>query len=362
VIFIKSIAIVNGSKKFDGIFMGMFATREALKELDYKVNWYQCVDKSHLNDYYLDENVVLGIKLPLNDIEMGINRLFVFPRKLKNLKEDIIFISDPTLLKISENYNDTIIKIHDIRPLTKYSDKIFTKMIFSYLLPKLKYVRLIVVTTNHMGEELSKMGYEIEKIRVVREIPLIKPNREHYIKSLNRIQNKKELNILYIATDRPYKNISFFLNLANEIKKIKINYDFKFHLVSNLKDKNREIISRMELKNLKVYSNVKNIEDIYELSDVLVYPSLYEGFGRPIIEAMAFGIPVIANNIQPFIEIVGDHGKLINVENTKKWIDALISLTDEETYRKYSKLSIERAEYYSLENMKIDLKNSLKGF
>ncbi len=50
------------------------------------------------------------------------------------------------------------------------------------------------------------------------------------------------------------------------------------------------------------------IQSLYEEADVFVYPSLYEGFGLPVLEAMASGCPVIASNVSSLPEMVGDAG------------------------------------------------------
>jgi len=56
----------------------------------------------------------------------------------------------------------------------------------------------------------------------------------------------------------------------------------------------------------------RQLPGLYRLSTLLVYPSLYEGFGLPILEAMASGIPVIASNVSSLPEVVGDAGILVN--------------------------------------------------
>ena len=68
---------------------------------------------------------------------------------------------------------------------------------------------------------------------------------------------------------------------------------------------------------------------LYRLAEVFVYPSVYEGFGLPILEAMASGTPVVANNIPVFDEIVGDGAFLIEAGSATKMGGAMLALLEQ---------------------------------
>jgi glycosyltransferase involved in cell wall biosynthesis len=75
------------------------------------------------------------------------------------------------------------------------------------------------------------------------------------------------------------------------------------------------------------YIDEEDIPSLYRLADVFVYPSMYEGFGLPVIEAMACGTPVVANAIDIFTEIAGDSAFLVG--NAREMGGAIISLVNE---------------------------------
>jgi glycosyltransferase involved in cell wall biosynthesis len=70
------------------------------------------------------------------------------------------------------------------------------------------------------------------------------------------------------------------------------------------------------------------LEALYNRSFALVFPSTYEGFGWPIIEAQACGCPVICSNADPFEEILGNSAIRIPVEQEEKLCDAILSLQE----------------------------------
>jgi len=72
---------------------------------------------------------------------------------------------------------------------------------------------------------------------------------------------------------------------------------------------------------------------LYNAADVLAYPSLYEGFGLPVLEAMACGTPVITSNVSSLPEIAGDAAHLIDPRNVQEIADALVRVTTDTTYR-----------------------------
>lgn len=92
------------------------------------------------------------------------------------------------------------------------------------------------------------------------------------------------------------------------------SYNIKFEYLSNL--------------------SAKEMKDLYKRVDIMVFPSLFEGFGMPIIEAQAMGTPVITSNISSMPEIAGTGAVLVDpykVDEIRAGIELIIN---DETYRK----------------------------
>lgn len=86
----------------------------------------------------------------------------------------------------------------------------------------------------------------------------------------------------------------------------------------------------------------------YNTAAVFAYPSLYEGFGLPVLEAMACGTASLAANTSAFPEVVGEACLLLDPSDEKAWYDALSSvLTDSEQRQRLSTLGIQQAARFS---------------
>jgi glycosyltransferase involved in cell wall biosynthesis len=77
----------------------------------------------------------------------------------------------------------------------------------------------------------------------------------------------------------------------------------------------------------------KKLLELYQNAEVFVLPSFYEGFGLPILEAMANGVPVIAGNNSSMIEIVGEAGILINPYNPKEITEAIKKIIQDKNFK-----------------------------
>ncbi|MEL7235664.1 MAG: glycosyltransferase, partial [Chloroflexota bacterium] len=77
------------------------------------------------------------------------------------------------------------------------------------------------------------------------------------------------------------------------------------------------------------YVDEEDKPSLYRLAELFVYPSAYEVFGLPILEAMASGTPTVANNIPVFDEIVGDGAFLIEAGSATKMGGAMLALLEQ---------------------------------
>lgn len=155
----------------------------------------------------------------------------------------------------------------------------------------------------------------------------------------------KEKYILFIGTVEPRKGIDLGIDAFYQFSKVISGYDF---LIAGTFKKNsaycKKLLRKVRKYNLqdsikflgRISDDVK--DQLYRKSKLLLFPSLNEGYGLAIIEAMSYGIPVVAfNNTAMPYTVSNNNGALIPNKNTKMMSSALIKiLGNKEEYKRVS--------------------------
>jgi glycosyltransferase involved in cell wall biosynthesis len=214
----------------------------------------------------------------------------------------------------------------------------------------------IITDSKHAKQDIIRIwNIDYKKIKV---IPLGLGNRYKPVDNFD-ILNAVKINfnlpdkfILYLGNFKPHKNVS---SLVSAFKNIENKFlEYKLVLAGPLDkhgEKIKHLVSEMELAERVLFTNTIEENDFPEalisLADIFVFPSLYEGFGLPPLEAMGCGTPVIASNLTSIPEVVGDSGILINpldIESMSETIGELIK--DSGKREHFAKKGLERAKRF----------------
>ena len=164
--------------------------------------------------------------------------------------------------------------------------------------------------------------------------------------------------LLYAGAIRPHKNvvriIEAFSALKSELAKEGQYADLKLIIIGD------DLSSHPRLRRTVVSGGVQNdvrflgfvpievLRIFYDEAKVFVFPSLYEGFGLPPLEAMAHGTPVVTSNTSSLPEVVGNAALLVNPENVFEIQRALQrALMDSELRQKMKQRGYEQAQRFS---------------
>ena len=100
----------------------------------------------------------------------------------------------------------------------------------------------------------------------------------------------------------------------------------------------------------------EDLSALYSSADVMAFPSLYEGFGLPVLEAMACGVPVLASNTSCLPEVAGGAAVFVNPKNVEAMSDALLKLVSNVDLRKtLREKGFERVEQFSWQSSVVKL-------
>lgn len=184
--------------------------------------------------------------------------------------------------------------------------------------------------------------YELpeEKIAVVyngfeKNHPAIQPIETKDV--LRTFNLKPEKYLLYVGTIQPRKNIRFLIKTFKKFHSV--NSDYKLVLTGKKGWLYEEIYTEVEQQGLKDavvftgYLSDPEVIQLYNHAFCFTFPSLYEGFGIPILEAMSFGCPVISSFASSLPEIGGEACLYFDPETERDFYDDLVSLKDNQKLR-----------------------------
>jgi len=194
------------------------------------------------------------------------------------------------------------------------------------------------------------LGVDTSRFRPMADKEFTHPVRERYGLGENPY-------LLYVGNIEPRKNLSVVISAYAEMLKSR-ELRSKPRLViagadSGLCNDVFALPSRLGLSQRVSFIGPVSDEELpllYAGASVFLFPSLYEGFGLPVLEAMACGTPVITSNVTSLPEIAGDAAVVIDPVNTRELIDAMIRvLTNEALAKELRQKGLDRARRFTWE-------------
>jgi glycosyltransferase involved in cell wall biosynthesis len=177
---------------------------------------------------------------------------------------------------------------------------------------------------------------------------------EHFILYVGLVEPRKNLPMLLRAYQRLQEQLR--LHVSPELIPLVIVGRFGWRIEQVF-----ELVETLAIKENVHFSGYIPAEDlpiVYNLADVFVYPSLYEGFGLPPLEAMACGTPVITTAVSSMPEHVGEAGILIPPQDERALFQALLAiLQDPDLRRQLSEKGPARAANYSWNRTALETMN-----
>lgn len=212
---------------------------------------------------------------------------------------------------------NTILTIHDIGSIKSgsYLKRKLIRLIWFYL--PIRAVRLVTVISEFTKKELlAEIKINPNKIIV---IPNCYPSVYHFEE---KIPSCEKPSILQIGT-KSNKNLERLVEALFGI-------ECKLLIIGKLTDPQIVLLQNYQI-DFENHFDVSESEMVqfYQRSHLLAYVSTYEGFGMPVVEANAVGLPVLASNIEPIISVAADAALLVNPFNLNDIREGILKLIND---------------------------------
>ncbi len=249
-----------------------------------------------------------------------------------NRKPDVFFSPAHYAPRVSPA--PTVVTIHDL------AYKFFPNEFLSGDLYKLnkwtgysvKKASKVICVSEHTREDLLKLYPEVSNKTSVVLNGYRSDKSIRSVKSIKSVANANTPYILFVGTIQPRKNITTLIEAFEKF--VETHPDFELKIVGKKGWLYTETLNRIESssvsKQIKYLGFVSESElvALYKNAYATVLPSLYEGFGLPVLEAMSQGSLVIASNTSSLPEVGGDAVLYCNPDDSKTITDALEKLQD----------------------------------
>lgn len=306
-------------------------------------------------------SVVRKMPEPLKTLWMGTEAVLTRGRLKFQLKDLDIFHSSEVFLW-DNRPGKNIITMHDITTVlfpqfhTEGNIRLHDRKItFAQRLAH----RIVADSHNTKNDLIRYCGIPSKKIQVI--YPGCDHARYHIYPRDEVVQVLQKYNlsqgyILHVGTVEPRKNIERLIEAFEILARGMGRPVERLVLVGSAGWLNEKIYRRIEISPLReriVLTGPISANDlpyIYNGAAVFVYPSLYEGFGLPVVEAMACGVPVITSNTSSLPEVVGDAGILVDPYDAEAFAAAIHgALVDQDLRREMAHKAVKRAKILSWE-------------
>ena len=234
-----------------------------------------------------------------------------FPLEQKRNQYDLLFV--PSYSAPVFPGCKSVVTIHDLVPVKfpEWSTK-SQSLRFSWIVKHSARLAESIITVSEASKNdiVQLTGVDPAKVNVtyLGVDPLFRPLAKHEKENFTDEKSISDQYILYVGSIHPRRNL---LRLIEAFKICKEKYDIphRLKLTGMIFGKDADLVKLIEENGLEDtidflgFVSDEELLGFYNCADVFIYPSLYEGFGLPVIEAMACGTPVITSNVSSLPEI-----------------------------------------------------------
>lgn len=317
------------------------------------------------NDFHIFLNKHIQDKFPFHNVNLHpvkipskcrITRIlwehFQLPKEVKKAECDLLHC--PGYIAPYKIDCPTVVTVHDIISLTRPNlCKLSNHLYYRLLLGRsVRQAAQVIVPSKIVKKGLLKLfDIDPEKINIVPFAPSEVFKKIDDATVLEQVREKYQLPekfIMFLANHEPKKNITGVIKAFAEFRKREKGY--KLVLAGRAAwgtGRAEKLVYKLAIEKDVIrpgYIPIADLLAIYSLADVFFFPSLDEGFGIPVLEAMACGTPVVCSNRGALPETTADAAICVSPTDISGMADALENFaTDKQLRKEYIKKGFKRA-------------------
>ena len=288
-------------------------------------------------------------------------------KKIKNEKYDIVIDYSSNLLKY-DNFDIKIPVFAWIHFSLTFGEKLTLEKIKKYKKQYKKYSKIFVITRVMKDEFINKVGIDEKKVELVYnpiDLKLIEKKAENVEKKYENYL--KQDYFLQVSRLTQQKQPEHLVDIYYKLKQAGIKEKLYFIGDGEKKEIIKQKIKEYNLENdIILLGQIENPYPFFKNAKLFVHTAKYEGLPTVLLESLALGTPVVSYDCPTGPrDILGEnseYGELISLNDKDMFVEKVLELINsKEKYEKYKKLSLIRANDFSMENNKVKLKELIEN-
>jgi glycosyltransferase involved in cell wall biosynthesis len=230
-----------------------------------------------------------------------------------------------------------VVTIHDAIPLlAPHLQPLLTNMVYRTLIPAARVRADAVITVSQAARDdlVRTLSWDPARVTVIPEGCSVHPATRRAPGGDGGSLPFRTPFVLFVGAVSPRKNLETALDAVGRLNEQGV--PMQLWIAGPDTGHRRRLLRHPAAKWCRVldFVNDETLAALYSRAVALVYPSLQEGFGLPVVEAMACGCPVICSDIPVLQETAGDAACLVNPQDTRAWAAAMVRLVVDPAYRR----------------------------
>jgi glycosyltransferase involved in cell wall biosynthesis len=346
------------SNKLEGIGRFTFETMQRITRNHPEHEFIFLFDRPYSKEFVFADNVTPVVLFPQARHPFLYYWFFHYSvtKALKKYKADV-FISTDGYLSLRTSVPQVGV-IHDLAFLHfKQGINKLEYLYYSTFFPKYaqKASRLIAVSNYTKQDIVTQFNINPNKIDVVYNAPALgfKPIAAEFEQHIKQKYTSQQNYFCYVGAMHPRKNVATLLQAFDQFK-TSTKSNFKLLIVGRKAWQNNDmeqVYQNMQHQNDVVFTGRVSDDELYKITAsayAMVYIPFFEGFGLPIVEAMACHVPVITSNVTSMPEVAGDAGVLVSPNDVNEVYKAMKKLANDNIfYAQKKEASINRSQDFN---------------